>query len=93
MFPIITSKAAEEESPEPLSTLDVVYAAKPPIFLPLDRKPSHIPRIIADALYFSSGTTVFTSSRLTVSSSKPSDFTRIIVFVGFCRYRYYVKAD
>ena len=46
MLPIITSKAAEEERPEPLSTFEVVYAQKPPILYPSFKKPWHIPAMM-----------------------------------------------
>lgn len=45
MAPTSTSKAAEEERPEPLSTSEVVQASRPPAAYPRWSRPAAVPRI------------------------------------------------
>ncbi len=63
--------------PLPFSTLDVVYALKPPTEKPLRLIPSATPRIRAAEVFLSSSQTD-RSEVSTVSCGKPSDFTVMI---------------
>ena len=76
IFPMSTSKAAEEESPLPAGISEEISASKPPKTLPLSMKEPQTPRISAMGLPDSSGR----GSKSPSSSSKepkPSEFMRI----------------
>ena len=77
MVPIMSSKAAEDESPEPPSTSEVVTASNPPARNPLSRKPRTIPAIrAAEVPNFEESGPVY-SEMSTVSSGKPLLLTLI----------------
>ena len=65
MVPTSTSKAALEETPLPLGTLEVIYTSRPDSCAPRWTKAAQVPRRMA-ALVFSSDLRGARSSRLMV---------------------------
>ena len=78
MTPISTSKAAEEDNPEPVSTSEVMHASKPPILYPMEAILAYIPLTRAEDVFISSD--LGESSSVSICSiSKPSDLIRMIL--------------
>ena len=75
MLPIMTSKAADDESPEPLKTFDVMQTSNPPTANPRSLNPRHIPAIKAsDVVKFSAIGEIYLEKSTEISSN-PSLFT------------------
>ena len=60
-----TSKAAEEESPDPESTREVTAALKPPMAYPMSCSLRHTPRMRASVVFFSAS--FFSRSRVSTT--------------------------
>ena len=87
IFPISTSKAAEEESPLPAGISEVIFASNPPKTFPLSIKQFIIP--LTKAAEVSASSALGSQSPISISKlSKPSDsICMVSVPFGFAKAR------